>query len=103
LPTRAPTHKPPGWQPRAPWAHTQTSSARGYGSRWRKLRTFVLAREPLCRACAADGRTKAATHVDHVKPKAEGGTDAVANLQPLCSPCHAAKSAREGANGRRGG
>ena len=103
MPTRAPTHKPPGWQPRAPWSHAKNSSARGYGTRWRKLRTYILAREPLCRACKNEGRTSAATHVDHVTPKANGGTDDVANLQPLCAPCHVAKSAREGGAGRRGG
>jgi 5-methylcytosine-specific restriction protein A len=41
-----------------------------------------------------------ATQVDHIKAKAVGGTDEDNNLQPLCGPCHKAKTARE-ANDRR--
>ncbi|EHS1339913.1 HNH endonuclease, partial [Escherichia coli] len=33
--------------------------------------------------------------VDHIIPKAHGGTDADCNLQSLCWPCHKAKTARE--------
>jgi 5-methylcytosine-specific restriction protein A len=60
---------------------------------WQKLRLAVLAGEPLCRCCAAAGRVTAAAEVDHVVPLAKGGTDDWANLQPLCRPCHEAKTA----------
>ncbi|ELV2160624.1 HNH endonuclease [Escherichia coli] len=33
--------------------------------------------------------------VDHIIPKAHGGSDADSNLQSLCWPCHKAKTARE--------
>ncbi|CAG9197057.1 putative enzyme [Burkholderia vietnamiensis] len=35
------------------------------------------------------------TSVDHVVPKAKGGTDRDENLQAICNGCHAAKTARE--------
>ena len=61
-----------------------------YGRRWRKLRAAVLAAEPLCRYCKAQGRTTAATVVDHIRP--HKGDVALfydtANLQPLCKRCH---------------
>jgi 5-methylcytosine-specific restriction enzyme A len=38
---------------------------------------------------------------DHIKPKAEGGTDDRENYQGLCKPCHDVKSAAEGARARR--
>jgi 5-methylcytosine-specific restriction protein A len=36
-----------------------------------------------------------ATHVDHIKPKAHGGTDDDDNLESLCAACHRAKTATE--------
>lgn len=68
---------------------------RGYGASWDRLRKIILAREPLCRTCKAQGRVTVANHVDHIKPKAQGGTDAEANLQPLCKACHDDKTTRE--------
>jgi 5-methylcytosine-specific restriction protein A len=37
----------------------------------------------------------AATEVDHIKPKAEGGGESFENLQPLCKPCHSRKTLGE--------
>jgi 5-methylcytosine-specific restriction endonuclease McrA len=42
----------------------------------------------------------AATEVDHIRPKEEGGTDDDENLQAICGPCHTAKTGREAARGR---
>lgn len=98
MPSAPPKHRPAGWKPPVPWASTTTSStARGYGARWQKLRAKVLREEPLCRACKP--RVTAAVHVDHIVPKAKGGTDERSNLQPLCEPCHKAKTARDRATG----
>lgn len=72
-----------------------SSASRGYGGVWQRLRAVVLAEEPLCRACRAEGRITAATDLDHIIAKARGGTDARANLQPLCHACHSTKTARE--------
>lgn len=76
--------------------------ARGYGASWDRLRKVILAREPLCRTCTAQGRVTVATHVDHIKPKAKGGTDEERNLQPLCAPCHELKTAKESAEANGG-
>lgn len=73
----------------------QKTSERGYGSEWRRMRGYVLAGEPLCRPCKQAGRTTAATEVDHITPKAQGGTDEIANLQPICRACHRTKTAKE--------
>ena len=67
--------------------------ARGYGSRWDKLRKVILIRDGyLCQHCLRKGRPTVATQVDHVKPKAAGGDDTERNLQSLCAACHEAKT-----------
>lgn len=73
---------------------------RGYDHRWDKLRKLILARDKfLCQACLAKGRVARGNHVDHIVPKAKGGTDDTGNLQVLCAPCHDAKTTRD--NGGR--
>lgn len=66
-----------------------SSTAQGYGARWRKLRLLVLARDPICRAC----QRAPSTDVDHITPKRRGGLDTLENLQGLCGSCHARKTA----------
>lgn len=70
----------------------QSRHERGYGHSWVKLRDAILKRDVLCQPCIKAGRTTAATQVDHIKPKARGGTDDPANLQAICSDCHRAKT-----------
>lgn len=80
------------------WFRTSkgSSSARGYGGRWRLLRQQVLERDSyLCCECARDGRVAAASDVDHIVPKSQGGTDDLSNLQSLCPRCHRAKTQTE--------
>jgi 5-methylcytosine-specific restriction protein A len=36
-----------------------------------------------------------ANQVDHITPKANGGTDNAENLEAICEPCHKAKTARD--------
>lgn len=70
--------------------------SRHYSSaQWQRVRTLVLAAEPLCRICSREGRVVVATVVDHIVPLADGGTDDTDNLQPLCKPCHDRKTLRE--------
>lgn len=40
-----------------------------------------------------------AIEVDHITPVAEGGKDDLSNLQAICGPCHAVKTAEESARG----
>lgn len=51
---------------------------------------MYLRANPLCVEC--DG---AATEVDHIVPKSQGGTDEWGNLQALCKSCHSRKTARQ--------
>ena len=75
---------------------------RGYGTEWDRLRALILKRDGYrCLACQRAGRATAATHVDHITERADGGSEDPKNLQSLCPPCHAAKSAAERAR-RRG-
>ena len=86
--------------------HTQSSSrpsdlrrgsahARGYGRDWEKIRDLVRREEPFCRYCLEEGRVTATEHIDHIVPKAQGGTDERSNLQGLCQPHHSEKTDRE--------
>ena len=76
----------------------RSSTARGYGADWRRVRAGVLAEEPLCRLCHAAGRVAAATEVDHIEPF-HGLADplrlAPTNLRPLCTPCHRSRTGRQ--------
>jgi 5-methylcytosine-specific restriction protein A len=83
-------------------AHERTrtnAGKRGYGAAWRKLRAAVIARDPICVEC----RVNPSTDVDHILPRASGGTDALSNLQGLCHRCHSRKTAQaDGRWSRRG-
>ena len=75
---------------------TTSRHARGYGAAWDRTRAQVLIRDGyLCQSCRAKGRVVPANQVDHITPKAKGGTDDPANLQALCKPCHNAKTIAE--------
>lgn len=81
-----------------PWATTTTSSTeRGYGSTWQRIRKVILRRDPICRAC----QRAASAIVDHIRAKAHGGTDDESNLQGLCRSCHAQKTGQDAARGRQ--
>lgn len=87
------------------WSKHQHKSAaeRGYGKQWRKLRSTVLARdEYLCQVCLAMGIYTTAEAVDHIVNKAQGGTDALDNLQAICHACHKIKTQNESRQGRGG-
>lgn len=74
-----------------------TSTSRGYGSDWQRLRKRKLQADPLCEGCKDRGRATLACEVDHIIRIVERPDLRLdwANLQSLCSRCHAAKSAAE--------
>ena len=58
------------------------------GAEWQKLRLVVLARDGrTCHYCGGWANT-----VDHVVPKAYGGTDALDNLVAACMRCNSRRS-----------
>lgn len=81
---------------RKAWGERGSAASRGYGHKWRKLRETIMMRDQwLCQVCKATGRVTTATAVDHILPKAQGGTDTPANLQAICDQCHKEKTQRE--------
>lgn len=75
-----------------PWP-TTSRHERGYGRAWEKARKAALYRDKhLCQPCLRNHRVTPATQVDHITPKAKGGTDDMDNLQSICGPCHLTKS-----------
>lgn len=72
------------------------AKARKYPKSWDRLSVATRLEEPLCRMCLALGKTTPADCVDHIVPKAEGGSiHDPANLQPLCRQHHDQKTARD--------
>lgn len=85
---------------RVAW-HRTSSTERGYGVEWRRLRKQAIQRDfGLWVMGSAARRVSPFFAVDHIKPKAQGGTDTLDldNVQCLCRACHAWKTAGE-ANG----
>lgn len=74
-----------------------TTTERGYGWQWQKLRLVILAEEPLCRMCAEDGFYVAAEEVDHIDGNSHNNERE--NLRPLCRACHLQRTARDQAFG----
>lgn len=75
-----------GWKPQ--------NGTKGPLPQW--LRFEVLKRDGFrCSYCGAGKTQGAVLHVDHVKPKAAGGTDAPSNLTTACVDCNTGKAARK--------
>ena len=74
-----------------------SAASRGYDTRWRKARALYLSRHQLCAECRRQGRTVAASVVDHIRPHKGNRTIFwdERNWQALCKRCHDAKTARE--------
>lgn len=69
-------------------------AARARGNAFEPTRQFVLERDGWeCQVKLDEGCTMAATCVDHVIPRAAGGSDHPDNLQASCEHCNAAKGA----------
>lgn len=64
---------------------------------WHSIKTRQLSIDPLCQACALEGRVVSALHVDHVFPWHVIGSHAFIKnwFQSLCQPCHSRKTGKE--------
>ena len=90
-----PRRKQEIWRNGMGWSTTSRQS-RGYGAEWDRARKTIIIRDKgLCQPCMATGRPTPYSAVDHITPKANGGTDDPDNLQCICSPCHEAKTTAE--------
>lgn len=58
------------------------------------VRSAVLARGLCCCWCGYTSEDPADFHVDHLTPRAEGGSDDEANLDVACAPCNEARGAK---------
>lgn len=64
---------------------------KGSTRRWRKLRAAVLARDRgICHLCGRGG----ARSVDHLVPRAHGGSDDMANLAAAHLSCNSERGSR---------
>lgn len=85
-------------RPNNRWSdHNLTRQQRGYGALWERVRKQVLLRDGgLCQPCLRRGYTTPNCNtVDHIVPKARGGSDDMLNLQCICSgpgSCHQKKT-----------
>lgn len=78
-------------------------------ARWQRLRSLFLDAHPFCAHCEQRGVVRSSAQVDHVTALRRFHVELMeeacfdeANLQALCTECHAAKSARENAMDRGG-
>ncbi|QBH98422.1 HNH endonuclease [Limnobaculum zhutongyuii] len=86
-------HKGDGWNS---YQQGKSRHERGYGSSWDRLKPIVMKRDRyLCQNCLRNDIVISGTTVDHIIPKARGGSDELCNLELLCVPCHRRKTARE--------
>ncbi len=74
-----------------------SSTARGYGFDWQRLRRRKLQVDPLCEDCRSRGRATLAEEVDHIQTIANRPDLRLVwdNLQSLCGRCHRAKTASQ--------
>src|SRR6185295_12950395 len=75
------------------WNAGTVRRLRGRALQRERVRMFASA--PLCVLCEAAGRVTLATIRDHVVPLAEGGTEDLNNIQPLCGDCSDIKTRTE--------
>lgn len=80
-----------------PWGRKTERSVSGW--EWGRIRRRVLSRAHW--RCEMPNCGDAASEVDHVVPRAAGGTDDMSNLRAVCPPCHRSKSERERLDGLR--
>lgn len=60
------------------------------------MRTYILNRDNGKCRIGATGCTQDATHVDHIIPKENGGTDEETNLRAACESCNLGRNKGRG-------
>ncbi len=75
----------------------ESSSARGYDSKWYKFRSYYLNNHPLCVFCSAENKLTEATEVDHIqslkdRPELKYQEQ---NLRALCKSCHSKRTIKD--------
>lgn len=70
-----------------------SASQRGYGAEWRRLSDRLIATATECAICGGEFTEADPATVDHITPKARGGTNDESNLRVTHRSC----------NSRRGG
>lgn len=87
-----------------PWRNTPEDRARDqafYGSaEYKRNRPIAMRRDKWRCQIRLPGCAGAAATCDHIVPRAEGGGHGLDNLRAACRPCHARKTATEGAGYR---
>jgi 5-methylcytosine-specific restriction enzyme A len=74
----------------------ESAGRRGYNRAWQQARLSYLSSHPLCVACEAEGRVRAAVVVDHVVPH-RGNAELFwdeSNWQALCKWHHDQKTGK---------
>jgi len=77
---------------RAPW---QRTGAYPKGWAWERTRQRIIKRDGCCVYCGGPAEV-----VDHVIPRARGGSDDDANLRACCTRCNQRKAHEESRAGR---
>jgi len=77
------------------------TSAKRYGSEWRKIRSRYIKANPLCEICLESSRLTSANTVHHIQTLKDGGTHDWYNLQSLCKECHSRLHAQQGERFKR--
>lgn len=95
MPNRIPTYRPKYASFRRTEEARPSSHERGYCSaKWRRTRLQVIARDAgICQLCGLLVTGKG--DVDHIVPKADGGTDELSNLRWTHHECHSRRTAAD--------
>lgn len=103
MPTAAKPYRPPGYKPRAPWAHSGEDRRKGFRGRNRRAAKIRVGErdEWTCRKCGKGPLTERETILDHIIPLCEGGNHEDTNLQTLCIKCSNHKTAQEAAKNKK--